>query len=94
MAIDKTREYDLEELARAITNARTPGEKEHYRRIMYSILNQSDDIRYWREELLKAARVSDTRRMRYITEKIRITRLNETNGVSWGNQKGERNLTN
>lgn len=90
--MDKGREYDLEELALMMENARTPSEKDYYKRIMYSILNQSDDIRYWREELIKAARAKDTRRMSYVVEKIQYVRQNETYGKSWGNQKGERNV--
>lgn len=95
LTMDQGRKYDLEELSVAFQNARTPGEREYYERIIHSILNESDDIRYWREELLKASRgeVRDKnakRRARYCIEMITKTRQDETAGHSWGSNKGNR----
>lgn len=90
MSIDKSREYDLEELTKAIEKARTPGERDYYKRIMYRIFNESDNIRYWREELLRAIRSNSRDRKSYCIAKIQYIRANETAGHSWGNNKAER----
>lgn len=89
---DWTRNFDLEELTDAIKNARSTTEREYYERIMHKILNESEKIRYWREELMKAIRVNDERRIKLVHHMINKTRLDETAGHSWGNIKGERGV--
>ena len=90
--IDYGRKFDLEELAGALLEAKTSSEKEYFERIIDRILNESDAIRYLREELIKAARVGDRRAVHKINLRIQQVRLNETNGYSWGNNRGNKNV--
>ena len=90
--MDRSREFDLDELSEALQNAKSPGEREYYERIIYRILNESDDIKYWREQLLRATRVKDKRRIQYVIREIHMTRLSETSGASWGSNKLERTI--
>ena len=94
MSIDYTREHDLEDLTRAMEKAKTNAEKQHYEKIMFRVLGESDDIKYWREQLLRAVRINDHRRKSYVIAEIQKVRLNETSGHSWGNNKGNREAGN
>jgi len=91
--LDWGRKEDLEELSNAIKEAKTNGERQHYEKIMFRILGESDDIRYWREQLLRAIRVGDDRRKQYVIRELQVIRLNETAGKSWGNSKGNRSVS-
>ena len=90
--IDYGRKFDLEELAESLAAAKSSSEREYFERIIYRILSESDAIRYLREELIKAARVGDRRAVHKINLRIQQVRLNETNGYSWGNNRGNKNV--
>lgn len=87
MAYDKTREPDLEELANAINNAVTNAEREFYEKIMYRLTGESENVVYWRNELMKATRVSANDRKRYCIAKLQKIKQDETSGGSWGSNK-------
>lgn len=88
--IDYGRQKDLEELTEAMQNARTTGERTHYEKIAYRILNESPKIRYLREQLIQSTRAGDNNSSKKILLKIQYARQQETNGASWGNNKGNR----
>jgi len=90
MAYDAMRKRDLEELAEGVEHARTQGERDYYKRIMFGILNETEDILYWREELLRAVRVNEKERKNYCIEKIQRIKQDQTAGKTWGSNKGNR----
>lgn len=85
-----TRKFDLEEIAEAIKNARSTGEREYYQRLLHKLLSESEDVKYWRENLVRAIRANDRRAIHKINLIIQDLRLRETNGRSWGNNQGNR----
>lgn len=87
--IDKSREFDLEELAKAKQNAKSAAEREHYEKIMYRIVTQSTEISSLRTELIGALKVNDNAKVKRIQQHIQAVRLEETRGASWGQNKGE-----
>lgn len=87
---DYTRRSDIEMLEEAIEKARSASEREHYEKILHKILSESDNLRYWRENLMKAIRVGDRKAITKINLIIQEIRLRETNGRSWGNTKNNR----
>lgn len=88
--MDSGRKFDLEEVATAIKNARTQSEREHYEHLGYRLINETTTIRSLRDELVKAMRANDIRKVARITQHIQYIRAEETNGVSWGNDKGNK----
>jgi hypothetical protein len=92
--LDYGRKMDLEELAKAMENARSQSEREHYERIAHKIINESTEIKYLRHHLIGAMRENDVRGIRVITGRIQEQRMRETNGTSWGNNRNERKLLN
>lgn len=90
--VDQTRTHDLDDLAQAMKKASSSGERQHLERIMYSILNTSVPVQSLRLDLVRAIRSGDINRVRYIQNHIHNIRMNETNGRSYGNQKGEKNV--
>lgn len=92
--MDAGRKFDLEELAEAIKNARSSGEKQLYEKLIHKILSESEDLKYWRENLLRAIRINDKKTVHRINLIIQDLRLRETNGASWGNDKGNKRRMN
>lgn len=90
--IDKSREFDLEELAKAKKNAKTSAEREYYDKMMYRIINQSTTITSLRNALIGALRVNDVGKVKRIQQHIQAVRLEETRGASWGQNKQENKL--
>jgi hypothetical protein len=88
--MDQGREYDLIELSKAMDNARTVGEREHYERIAYKIMNESTKVQSLREKLIKSFRARDMTSFRAAQEEIQYWKQQETYGKSWGNNKGNR----
>jgi hypothetical protein len=93
--MDYGRQHDLVELSEAIKNAKTGSERQHYEQIASRILNESDDIRYWRDQLIKASRLDKNdrnarRRVQYCIQSIQKIRSGETAGHSWGSNSGNR----
>lgn len=88
MNYDWTRKEDLEELAEAVENSRTQGERDYYKGMMYRLLHETDTILYWREELLKAVRSNSRDRKQYCIRMIQNAKLDATGGKAWGNNKG------
>lgn len=93
MNLDHGRKFDLEELAGAIDKAKTVQEREHYERIAYRICNESAPIQSLRSELLRAFRARDIYRVKAIENHIHKIRMDETYGKSWGQNKGERQIS-
>lgn len=89
---DWTRKFDLEELASARRNANSQAEREHYERIADRIIRESAPIKSLREKLMLAVRANDVRAVKRIEAHIHAIRLDETNGKSWGNNKGNRKV--
>lgn len=90
MTIDYGRQNDIQELAQAISEAKTQGEREYYEKIAHKILNESDRIKHLREQLIKASRANDRRTIEKICNRIQYVRMDETYGKSWGSNKGNR----
>lgn len=92
--IDYSRKFDLEELSEAIEKSRTAGERDYYKRIMYSILKDSEneDLFYWRNELMKAINTNSKERKLYCIRQIQYIKQNESGGKFWGSNKGNRNV--
>lgn len=90
MNIDYGRQLDLDQLMHARKQARTQGEREHYEQIMAQILNESEDVRYWRDKLLQAFRIGDSKGAERIMLRLQEIRLEETRGKSWGSQRGNK----
>lgn len=88
--MDQGRKFDLEEITEAIQNARSTAERQYYEKIAYRVIGESEDVRYWREELMKAIRADATTRKKYCIAKIQKINLDTTSGNSWGNNKGNR----
>lgn len=92
--MDAGRKFDLEEITRAIKRARTINEREYYERIGHRLINESAPIRSLREELIRCMRANDIPKIRRIQQHIQYIRANETNGASWGNDKGNKKRIN
>jgi hypothetical protein len=90
MNIDYGRKKDLEELAEAMKNAKSTADYEHYEKIAYRILNESDQIKRLREQLIKAMRAGDNEGVEDLTRFIQHIRMRETNGHSWGANRQNR----
>lgn len=88
LTMDYTRKHDLEELSKALDNAKSRAEKEYYEKMVWRLVGESMPIRSLREDLLKAVRAGDRRAVDRITLHIQRIRLEETNGHSWGNNRG------
>lgn len=81
MALDQSRNYDLEQLAEMLTDTRqTPKAREEIERTMYAIVHQSTPITSLRERLVRAVRAGDTGTIRKIQMHIQAIRQQETNG--------------
>lgn len=90
MDLDYGRKLDLEELTIAIREAKSSSAREYYNRIMYKIVNESTNIRSLRNNLIKAMRIGDINLVRRFENQIQLTKLEETKGKSWGNNKLEK----
>lgn len=90
--LDYGRKMDLEELSRAMQKANSVSEREHYEKIMWRIMGESQPIRSLRNELIKAMRAGDIRKIKRIEKHIHYIRSEETYGKSWGSNKGNRNV--
>lgn len=89
---DYGRKHDLLELAEAIENAKTNAEREYYEKIMYTITGESEDVSYWRNELMKATRVSSRDRKMYCIAMLQRIKLDESGGGTWGSSKTNRRV--
>ena len=90
--MDYGRKFDLEELAEAIKGAKSNAEREYYERIAFRVIGESEDVRYWREELMKAIRADETDRKLYCIAKIQRIKLDQSGGKAWGDNRGNRLL--
>lgn len=92
MKLDYGRTKDLEMLAEGIKQARTLGEKQYLEKIAYRIMNESTTIKSLRQDLIRAFKVRDMSKVKRLQDQMNKVRLDETNGASWGQQKGERKV--
>lgn len=88
--IDYSRKKDLEDIANAIKKAKSHFERRHYEKIMHRIIGESENVRYWREELIKAIDSGADHRKFYCIDRIQRIKQEETNGKSWGSDKGNK----
>jgi hypothetical protein len=79
MAIDRGRQYDLEELYELRRTAQNGYWRDLYDKTIYKIMNESPETRAYREDLIKAVRGNDIRSIKRINWKLRQI-LADSNG--------------
>jgi hypothetical protein len=80
MVVDEGRQHDLEELMELHRTAKNSFKRDNVEKIIEKIMRESGEIREERESLIQAIRAGDRRRVRYVQERIRKIRYDETGG--------------
>lgn len=81
MSLDRSRQYDLEQLGAMLQDPwRSKLAKHEIEEVMYKIINQSTEITYLREQLVRATRGGDTRAIKQLQHHIQAIRQQETKG--------------
>jgi len=78
--IDQARRYDLEQLVELVRKSKSAYERDHWEGIIRKIMNETSQVRELREELIDSIRAGDRRHVRYVQERLRVLRYNETGG--------------
>jgi len=78
--VDKSRQYDLEELYHLRKSAKNGIERERFEKVANKIMRENGAVRERREQLIRAVRSDDIRSIKRINHKLRMIQANQTYG--------------
>ena len=81
--VDKSRQYDLEELYHLRKSAKNGMEREKYEKVAANIMRENGVVRERREQLIKAVRSDDIRSIKRLNHELRMIQANQTYGKDY-----------
>lgn len=78
--MDKSRYYDLEELAEQYRTAPNSYVRAQIEHVINRIMRENNEVRQNREEMIRAIQNNDTRHVRYVQERLRYLDKQQTGG--------------
>jgi len=81
--MDKSRQYDLEELYHLRKSAKNGMEREKYEKAAANIMRENGAVRERREQLIKAVRSDDIRSIKRLNHELRMIQANQTYGKDY-----------
>ena len=81
--VDKSRQYDLEELYHLRKSAKNGMEREKYEKVAANIMRENGAVRERREQLIKAVRSDDIRSIKRLNHELRMIQANQTYGKDY-----------
>ena len=81
--MDKSRQYDLEELYHLRKSAKNGMEREKYEKVAVKIMRENGAVRERREKLIKAVRSDDIRLIKRLNHELRMIQADQTYGKDY-----------
>ena len=81
--VDKSRQYDLEELYHLRKSAKNVIERERFEKVADKIMRENRAVRERREQLIRAVRSDDIRSIKHLNHELRMIQADQTCGKDY-----------